>query len=128
MEKDYQLKKLLDGLCEEQVKISVARRNWATIRKSIKIILLMPLLGEKQVHQMILRSRQNKLRIKKEKEEKERMKNKQENEQENFGSQQDWAQRLIIAPNNSLFFIWCNLMTLVFVVYMLLLPMFISYR
>ena len=76
MEKAYQLRKLLDGECEEQAKISVARRNWAIIRKSIKIILLMPLLGERQVHQMILRARSNKLRIKQEKEARERVKNK----------------------------------------------------
>lgn len=39
MERDYQLKKLMNSSCEEMIKINAAKKRWAMLRKKKKIII-----------------------------------------------------------------------------------------
>ena len=57
LEKQYQLKKLINSKCEEQVKIDRARKHWAILRKKKKIILQLGNLGSDELNALIGRNR-----------------------------------------------------------------------
>ena len=45
LDKFYQLDKIMNGKCEEEVLINRARRNWRLIRKKLKIVVMIGNLG-----------------------------------------------------------------------------------
>lgn len=60
LERDYQLRKLLDRKNDEQKNIRAAKEKWALIRRKIKAIRAMAKLGGKEVYKMIERNMKNK--------------------------------------------------------------------
>lgn len=61
MERDYQLNKLINGKCEEQLKIDDAKRRWRRLRKKKKIILQMSNIGMGEMQKMILKKENTKV-------------------------------------------------------------------
>lgn len=58
LDKFYQLEKLLNDKCEEEILINRARRNWRLIRKKLKTIVMIGNLGLNTFNE--LRERKNK--------------------------------------------------------------------
>jgi len=108
MERDYQLKKLINGKCEEQLKIEAARKRWALLRKKKKVIVQISNLGVKM--EEILRDQTQKEDHNRTKEEKA-----------------NWQQKMIIPPNNYWNMQWNNITVLIFIIYMFMLPLFICF-
>lgn len=111
MEKDYQVRKLLNQKCEEEIIISRAKYNWAIIKKKIKVIRMMGKKGEEdKILEMI-----------------ERKQKQQDFEDEQIGRHRYFTSKFIIPPNNYWKILWNNLVLILFIVYIIMLPLFISY-
>ena len=114
MERDYQLKKLINGKCEEQLVIEGAKKRWALLRKKKKIILQISNLKKCNLGsgemERILSNQTHKEDHNKVKEEKA-----------------NWQQKLIIPPNYFWNMQWNNLTVLIFIIYMFMLPVFICF-
>ena len=111
LEKDYQLKKLLNRKNDEQESIRVAQEKWGIIRKKIKAIRAMGKLGGQTVLMMIERSQAN--------QEKSNQNNKLDD------SPDPEPSKFIIPPRSYWNMQWNNLTQLVFIVWILYAPLVI---
>lgn len=110
MERDYQLKKLMNSSCEEMIKINAAKKRWALLRKKKKIIIQIANIGGGDVQKLIQKTQFIKEDHNKSKEEK-----------------YNWQQKLIIPPNNFWNMHWNNFVVLLFILYMIILPLYICF-
>lgn len=110
IEKFWSLQKVMNSRNEEQEKIYKARRNWTTVRKKVKIIIMMGRWGIKNV----VEQRERKEKINKEKEDIPQ-------------AEEPLTTKLIIPPDSTGNMYWNNFVTLMFVVYIFIAPIFVSF-
>lgn len=109
LEKQYQLNKVLKQKADDQETIQKAQQNWKIIKKKIKVIRMMSSMGAQNVLAMRERS-------------------KKKDEQQVFENEESWTSKLIIPPNNFWNMQWNNFVTTVFVFYIFIAPIFISFK
>ena len=114
LEKDYQLKKLLNRKNDEQKNIRVAQEKWGIIRKKIKAIRAMGKLGGQTVLMMIERCQANQEKI--------NHNNKLDEIPESEPS------KFIIPPRSYWNMQWNNLTQIVFIAWILVAPWVICTR
>lgn len=110
IEKFLALQRVMNSRSEEEEKIYKARRNWTTVRKKLQIIKMMGRCGIKFVVEL----REKKEKINKEKEDIPQ-------------AEDPLTTKLIIPPDSTGNMYWNNFVTLMFVVYIFIAPIFISY-
>lgn len=115
----YQVKKVMQQRCEEQVQIDNARKLWTKVRKSKRIIQMMHMLGEEQVIQLI-NARKDREKI---------MQKKEKRISSLFVSLLDSgiASKLIIPPKNYWFMVINNTIVLIFIIFMVQFPLYVSF-
>lgn len=105
--------------CEEEVKIHNARKHWNKIRRNKRVFQMMYRIGEEHVMTLI-NERRNRQQIKE--------------KQKNVNSsclrllESGLASKLIIPPNNYWNMVCNNIIVAIFLIYMCLLPLFVSYN
>ena len=101
----------MNGKCEEEILINRAKRHWRLIRKKLKIIVMIGNLGLNTFNN--LRERKKKFKMLKE---------------DIPEAEAPLSTRLIIPENSTTYMIWSALNTIMFVVYVSLWPIFVSYN
>lgn len=101
----------MNGKCEEEVLINRARRNWRLIRKKLKIVVMIGNLGLNTFNEL------------------RESKNSQQKEKEDIPeAEAPFSSRLIIPQDSTAFMVWSGLVTIMFVVYVTVWPIFVSYH
>ena len=119
IENMYQVKKIMQQRCEEEVQIDNARKLWAKVRRSKRILQMMYQLGEDRITQLI-NARKDREKI---------LQKKERKINSIFVSllESGLASKLIIPPKNYWNMVVNNIIVVIFIIYMVLFPLYVSF-